>query len=147
MTPADLGRIGAGWNAEIVAHVDQSYAGWNVEIGDADGDGKREILTGTAPDSRIEIHRKAADGWHTTRLVDHLAGEGPGMVLGVRVVDLDHDGHPEVLAGTGQEDGTIAQVVMLTTDGTSVTSMTSLRSPDNTSSYTHGLATADLDTR
>jgi hypothetical protein len=145
-TTADaLGQLAYGWNAEIVARVDQSYAGWDVEVGDADGDGALDILTGTAPDSRLELHRKTEAGWQTNRLVNHLAGKKPGMVLGVRVVDLDHDGRPEVLAGTGQEDDTIAQLAILQTDGASITSLTSLRAPDNTSSYTHGMPTADLD--
>lgn len=142
---ADLGQLAYGYNAELIARIDQSYAGWDVEIGDADGDGAAEILTGTAPDSQIYLHRHTPTGWQSTRLIDQLAGREPGIVLGVRIVDLDHDGQPEILAGTGQEDGTTAQLAILHTDGTSLTSITSHRAPDNTSSYTHGLPTADLD--
>jgi hypothetical protein len=67
------------------------------------------------------------------------------VVLGVRTADLDGDGVPEVLAGTGQYDDETAWLHVLHTDGERVTLKKSLRAPENTSSYTHGLATADLD--
>ena len=38
-----LSRIANGREASLVAKVDQSYAGWDVEIGDADNDGNNEI--------------------------------------------------------------------------------------------------------
>src|SRR5690606_22375431 len=114
---SDLAQVAWGWNAEIVARVDQSYAGWDVEIGDADGDGRPEILTGSAPDSQIALHRRRHGGWESRVLVDRFAGNGsgPGMVLGVRVVDLDGDGRPEVLAGSGQENRQVAKLAIMTT--------------------------------
>ncbi|MCK5208321.1 MAG: hypothetical protein KAQ79_09880, partial [Cyclobacteriaceae bacterium] len=41
---ADMATMAKGWHAEVIATIDQSYAGWDVEIGDADNDGKNEIL-------------------------------------------------------------------------------------------------------
>lgn len=35
----DLARVKDGWTVSVVAEVDQSYAGWDVEIGDADNEG------------------------------------------------------------------------------------------------------------
>lgn len=38
----DIATIATGWRGEIVAKVDQSYVGWDVEISDADNDGQNE---------------------------------------------------------------------------------------------------------
>jgi hypothetical protein len=141
---SDLALLAPGWKGEIVATVDQSYAGWDVEIGDADGDGAPEILTGTAPSGRLYAFRKRDGVWQSRRLLDRAAG-GDGMVLGVRIVDLDGDGVPEVLAGTGQYDESTAMLHVLHTDGERVTEQRTVRAAENTSSFTHGLATADLD--
>jgi hypothetical protein len=140
---SDLGVLAPGWEGEIVATVDQSYAGWDVEIGDADGDGQPEILTGSAPAGRVYLFRKRDGAWQSRRLLDRDHG-GSGMMLGVRVVDLDGDGVPEVLAGSGEYDDSTAALHVFHTDGERVTEMRSLRAAENTSSYTHGLATADL---
>ncbi|MDZ7373890.1 MAG: hypothetical protein ONB23_07945 [candidate division KSB1 bacterium] len=37
---------------EIIATVDQSYAGWDVEIGDAEDDGRNEIVLATGKGDR-----------------------------------------------------------------------------------------------
>jgi hypothetical protein len=145
LTLADLAQLAPGWDGEIVATVDQSYAGWDVEIGDADGDGRPEILTGSAPDSRVTLYRKRNGAWESHVLVDHAAGDQPGVVLGVKITDLDGDGRPEVVAGTGQYDDDVARLLVLRTDGETATVLASLQAPDNTSSYTHGQAIADLD--
>lgn len=143
---ADLAHVASGWSTELIALSDQSYVGWDVEIGDVDGDGVPEVLTGSAPDSRIELHRRRGGAWESRTLVDRFAGsDGPGMVLGVRIVDLDGDGVPELLAGSGQENDQTAKLAILETDGESVWTIADLRAPDNTSGYTHGLPTADLD--
>ena len=140
---SDLGLLAPGWNAEIVATVDQSYAGWDVEIGDADGDGRPEILTGTAPSGRVYQFRKRDGGWESRKLFERETGSG--MVLGVRVVDLEGDGVPELLAGTGEYDESTAALHVMHTDGERITDIRSIRAPENTSSFTHGLPTADLD--
>jgi hypothetical protein len=141
---SDMAQLAPGWDAEIIASVDQSYAGWDVEIGDADGDGLPEILTGSAPDSRVYLFRKRAGGWQTRVLLDHVAHSNPGMVTGVRVVDLDGDGRPEILTGTGQEDDDVSRLDVMRTDGEAITFRRTMQARDNTSSYTHGLSTADL---
>ena len=140
---SDLGVLAPGWNGEIVAAVDQSYAGWDVEIGDADGDGRPEILTGTAPSGRLYQFRKRDGLWESRRLFERETGSG--MVLGVRIVDLEGDGVPEVLAGTGEYDESTAALHVMHTDGERITDIRSIRAPENTSSFTHGLPTADLD--
>ncbi len=142
---SELAQLAPGWDGEIVARVDQSYAGWDVEIGDADGDGKPEILTGSAPSAQLNLYRKRDGAWESRRLLDHAAGSGPAMILGVRVVDLESDGIPEVLVGTGAHDQSTAWLHVLHTDGESVTHQVSTRARQNTSSYTHGLGTTDLD--
>lgn len=142
---AELGAIAPGWEGEIISLVDQSYAGWDVEIGDVDGDGRNEILTGSAPDSRLYRFDKRDDAWDTRVLVDGLASSDRGLILGARIVDLNGDGSNEILAGTGEEDGSIAKLAILKDDGATTTTLASTRSSDNTSSYTHGLATYDLD--
>ena len=102
---ADLVEAAPGWSAGIIAQVDQSYAGWDVEIGDADNDGKNEVLATGCPDSRLYLFKKAADGWKTALLAEDLARHRPGMGLAVRVVDLNMDGRNEIILGTGQEGG------------------------------------------
>ena len=103
-TPAaPRAALASGWVLERVGTVDQSYAGWDVEIGDADNDGKNEILTTGCPDSRLHLFKKTAAGWQARQLADNLAEQRPGMGLAVRVADLNGDGRNEVLLGTGQE--------------------------------------------
>lgn len=142
---AELGELAPGWDGELIALLDQSYAGWDVEIGDSDGDGRPEILTGSAPDSRLYRFDKHGGAWTTGVLVDQLAGPGAGILLATRIVDLDGDGQPEILAGTGQEDGDVATLTILRDDGEQVSAVQTFQAPDNTSSYTHGLATMDVD--
>jgi len=45
----DLAITASGWQAEVIATIDQSYGGWDVEIGDADNDGKNDILITGCP--------------------------------------------------------------------------------------------------
>lgn len=138
--------LAPGWVLERVASVDQSYAGWDVEIGDADNDGANEILTTGCPDSRLHLFKKTAAGWQTRRLADNLAEQRPGMGLAVRVADLNGDGRNEVLLGTGQEGGGTAFFHLLETDGHRVTRRLSCRPEDlNRSSFTHNIALHDLD--
>ena len=49
----DIATLAEGWRGEIVSSVDQSYVGWDVEIGDADNDGNNDILTTGCPHSRL----------------------------------------------------------------------------------------------
>jgi hypothetical protein len=140
----DLAVIETGWQGTVVARLDQSYAGWDVELGDADNDGKNEILTTGCPDSRLYLFKDEATRWKTVLLADNLAGDRPAMGLTVRVADLNGDAKNEVLLGTGQEKGGTAWFHVLSTDGRTLTNKLSCRPECNKSSFTHNLAIHDL---
>lgn len=144
-TIKELAEIAPGWTGEIVAAVDQSYVGWDVEIGDADNDGKNEILATGCPDSRLYLFKKPHEGWDTRLLAENLAQRKPGMGLAVRVVDLNRDRKNEIILGTGQEADETALFYVLETDGRKVTRSVSSRPDCNKSAYTHNLAVCDLD--
>ena len=140
----DIAVIETGWQGVVVARVDQSYAGWDVEIGDADNDGKNEILSTGCPDSRLYMYKLDGTQWKTTMLADNLAQDMPAMGLVVRVADLNGDGINEVLLGTGQEKGGTAWFHVLSTDGKTLTNRLSCRPECNKSSFTHNFAIYDL---
>jgi len=126
------------------------YVGWDVEIGDADNDGKNEIVTTGCPDSRLYLFKKVAGTWQTRLLAEDLAHRSPkpGIGLAVRVVDLNMDGKNELILGTGQEESSPAEPAffyILQTDGTKLTKQIFSRPTLNNSSYTHNLAVYDLD--
>jgi len=142
----EWGIAGDGWQVEAAGTFDQSYVGWDVEIGDADNDGKNEILTTGCPDSRLYLLKKGTDGWSSVCLADNLAEQRPGMGLAVKVVDLNRDGKNEVILGTGEEGGGTAFFYVLQTDGAKLTSRVACRPVEcNKSSFTHNLAPRDLD--
>ncbi len=138
-------EIANGWTAEIVAHVDQSYVGWDVEIGDADNDGQNEILTTGCPGSRLYLFKKQNGAWESRMLAENLARQKPGMGLAVKIVDLNNDGKNEIVLGTGQEKGGTAFLYIFQTDGQQITKQLSCRPECNKSGYTHNLAIYDLD--
>lgn len=142
---ADLVTLAPGWQATVIAEVDQSYAGWDVEIGDADNDGKNEILTTGCPDSRLYLFKQNRAGWDTRMLAENLAEHKPGMGLAVRVADLNKDGVNEVLLGTGQEGAGTAFFYVFQTDGVTATPLAVSRPDCNKSGFTHNLAIHDLD--
>jgi len=143
----DLVSTADGWHAEVIATVDQSYGGWDVEIGDADNNGLNEILITGCPDSKLAIIKKSRRRWNLNILAEDLAQTrpDPGMGLAVKVVDLNNDGENEIILGTGQERGGTAWFYLLQTDGEQLTGNVPLRPADNTSSFTHNLAVCDLD--
>jgi len=141
---AEIAVIETGWQGVVVARIDQSYAGWDVEIGDADNDGKNEILTTGCPDSRLYLFENEGALWKTVMLADNLAEDRPAMGLAVRIVDLNGDGTNEVLLGTGQEKGGTAWFHVLSTDGKTLTNKLSCRPECNKSSFTHDFAVYDL---
>lgn len=98
-----LAKIITGWQGEIIAESTESYIGWDVEIGDADNDGKNEILATGCPSSALYMAKQANGAWQTTMLKDKLAKTFPGMGLTVKVVDLNRDKINEIILGTGQE--------------------------------------------
>lgn len=140
-------RLGPGWAGDLAAQVEQSYAGWDVEIGDADNDGRNEILTTGCPDSCLHLFKKIPEGaWTTTLLAKNLAEHTPGMGLSVRVTDLNGDGQNEMVLGTGQEGAGTAFFYVLATDGKTLTSRTACRPEHcNSSGYTHSFGIHDLD--
>ncbi len=140
----EIAEVASDWSGQVVAGVDQSYAGWDVEIGDADNDGKNEILTTGCPDSRLYLFKQAADGWSARQLADRLARRFPGMGLAVKVVDLNCDGKNEVILGTGQEGPGTALFYVFQTDGVRLVKKLSSQPECNKSAYTHNLAAYDL---
>jgi len=142
---SDIATLAPGWHGEIIAELDQSYAGWDVEIGDADNDGNNEILTTGCPDSRLYLFKKIGKDWQTTMLAENLAQSYPGMGLAVKVVDLNHNGKNEIILGTGQETGGTARFYALETDGSKITKRVRSLPECNKSSYTHDFAIYDLD--
>lgn len=139
--------LGSGWTGELAAKVEQSYAGWDVEIGDADNDGRNEILTTGCPDSCLHLFKKTEKGaWATTLLAKNLAEHTPGMGLSVRIADLNGDGQNEMVLGTGQEGSGTAFFYVLATDGKTLTRRTVCRPEQcNNSGYTHSFGIYDLD--
>lgn len=146
---AGLGELAPGWHGAIVAEVDQSYVGWDVEIGDADNDGKNEILTTGCPDSRLYCFKYEQGAWETRLLASDLAhrAPAPGMGLVVKVVDLNGDGRNELVLGTGQEGDSAgpAFCYVLESDGRTVTRSVSAQALLPGSLYTHNAAFHDLD--
>ncbi|HPN34881.1 MAG TPA: FG-GAP-like repeat-containing protein [bacterium] len=143
--PISVSEAADGWSCEEIARVDQSYAGWDVEIGDADNDGLNEILTTGCPHSRLYLFEKSRDHWVSRCLADNLAQSFPGMGLAVKVRDLDGDGRNEIVLGTGQETGGTAFLYLLGLQGDSLNTLAVCRAECNASSYTHDLAFHDLD--
>ena len=142
---SEIAVTATGWHGEIVAVIDQSYAGWDVEIGDADNDGENEILVTGCPDSRLYLIKKSRDRWQSILLAENLAKSFPGMGLAVKVVDLNLDDINEVILGTGQETGGTARFYVIQTDGMNIIKQVTSRPGCNSSSYTHNLAYHDLD--
>lgn len=142
---AELAQLAPGWEGVIAAKVDQSYVGWDVEIGDADNDDRNDILTTSCPGSRLYLFKSKAEGWQTHLLAENLAQHKPGMGLSVRVVDLNRDEFNEVVLGTGQEADETAFFYVLQTDGHTLTKKLVSRPEENKSAYTHSFGIADLD--
>jgi hypothetical protein len=140
-----LTRIANGWKVSLIAEIDQSYAGWDVEIGDVDNDGANEILVTGCPDSRLYLLKLVNGQWNSRLLAENLAESRPGMGLTVRVVDLNADGSNELILGTGQETGGTAFFYLMETDGHKITRKLVSRPEFNSSSYTHNFAVHDLD--
>lgn len=135
----DLAALAPGWTGEVIARVDQSFAGMTVAIGDADNDGKNEVLTSGSRGSRLFLFRKAAAGW-TSRVLAGNPGEKDGLGLVVKILDLDGDGKNELVFGTGE----VAATYVLRTDGEKITSKISSRPAGHDNTYTHNFGIWDL---
>ena len=141
----DIAVVADGWSGQVIATVDESYAGWDVEIGDADNDGQNEILTTGCPHSRLYMFKKSAQEWTTTRLAENLAQTFPGMGLAVKIVDLNCDGKNEIILGTGQEGVGPAIFYTFQIKNGNLDTLIKSRPEWNSSGYTHNLAPYDLD--
>jgi hypothetical protein len=140
-----IADVAEGWSGEVIARVDQSYAGWDVEIGDADNDGRNEILTTGCPNSRLYMFKESKGQWETRLIADNLAAAYPGMGLAVKISDLNRDGRNEILVGTGHENGENPLFHILQWVNDSLSALSTSRPEFNKSSYTHNLAIYDLD--
>ncbi len=97
-------------NTELVG-VWQAYddasnnTGVTVALGDLNGDGKPELVTGTATGKGP--HVKSWDPL-TARLLSSFMAFDPGARFGVNVAvgDTNNDGHAEIIAAPGQGGGT-----------------------------------------
>lgn len=141
----NIAKLTQNWRGEVIAEIDQSYAGWDVEIGDADNDGANEILTTGCPDSRLYLFDSENGEWHTFQIADNLAQSTPGMGLTVKIVDLNRDGTNEIIAGTGQETGGVAKFYLFQLIGGKMNKRLYLEPECNQSSYTHNFAIHNLD--
>jgi hypothetical protein len=137
----------AGWHSKIVANANESYIGWDVEIGDADNDGKNEILTTGCPSSALYVSKLENNVWNTKMMINNLAKTFPGMGLTVKVIDLNNDGANEIILGTGQEqEGGTAFYYSFRLEDSTLKILNVSRPKDcNKSSYTHDLAAYDID--
>lgn len=141
----NVAKLLPGWRGEIITEIDQSYAGWDVEIADADNDGANEILITGCPDSRLYLLEREKGKWQTFQIADNLAQSNPGMGLVVKTVDLNRDGKNEIIVGTGQETGGVAKLYLFQLLGHNINKRLYLEPECNQSSYTHNFAIHDLD--
>jgi len=147
---SNLTSLAPGWKGQIIAELDQSYVGWDVEIGDADNDGKNEILVTGCPNSRLYLFKNISNQWQIRLLAENLAQKKnslPGMGLTVKVVDLNKDGKNEIILGTGQEDATagLAFFYVLSTDGHKITHQVATQALMRSSLFTHNFGVYDID--
>lgn len=142
-----IAKIATGWHGEIVASSTESYMGWDVEIGDADNDGKNEVLTTGCPSSALSMSKQVDGVWDTKILKDNLAQTFPGMGLTVKIVDLNKDGTNEIILGTGQEHANNTAFYYTFQIEDSTLKMLNICHPQaiNKSSFTHNLAPYDID--
>ena len=141
-----IANLNKDWNGEIVTGSNESYIGWDVEIGDADSDSKNEILTTGCPSSALYISKVEHGIWKTKMMKDNLSKSFPGMGLTVKVTDLNRDGINEIILGTGQEgSGTAIYYTFNVKDLTLKTLNVSRPVDCNKSGYTHNLAAYDID--
>ena len=117
--PVEAGEIvtlAPGWTATVVAAVDQSYVGWDVEIGDADNDGKNELVVATRSDNISEGITSQHLG-HVFRYTLNAGGNMARQLLAdlnkqyaesswLAVGDTGNDGRNEVVLATGKGDRT-----------------------------------------
>jgi len=140
-----IASLASGWQGEIVTESNESYIGWDVEIGDADNDSKNEILTTGCPSSALHLSKLENGVWNTKMLKDNLAETFPGMGLAAKVTDLNGDGVNEIILGTGQEGAGTAFFYTFSIENSVLKTLNISRPDCNESQYTHNLAPFDID--
>lgn len=144
-----IAKIAPGWRGEIIAKTNESYVGMDVEIGDADNDGENDILSVSAPNSRLYRFKRVDGQWQTDLLADNLASCYPCLGASVEVVDLNLDGNNEMIIGTGSmwqsSNMQRARFYLLEMISGKLTKNLAIQIKENTSRYTHGLAYGDID--
>ncbi len=143
-----LASILPGWEGKILGISTESYMGWDVEIGDANNDGRNEILVTGAPNSELNMFRLQNRKWTRTLLAKDLAQAFPGMGLAVKIVDLNGDGKNEIILGTGQEKGADLPAYLYTfrIENNRLKTVNVCHPGEvNKSAYTHNLAAWDVD--
>jgi hypothetical protein len=123
----------------------ESYVGWDVEIGDANNDGKNEILTTGCPSSSLHMYKLKDGLWENTLLAENLAKTFPGMGLAVKIADLNSDGSNEIILGTGQEGPGTAIYYTFRIKDNHLDTLSYSRPDFNKSAFTHNLAPYDID--
>lgn len=85
------------------AYAANYTGGVNVAMGDVDGDGIDEIITGTNPGSTTHVRIFKQDG---TIIGGFFAYDGYFTGVNVAAADLDNDGKAEIITGTGSGSST-----------------------------------------
>ena len=143
---AKIARIGPGWSGSVIGISDQSFAGWQVVIGDADNDGRNEILMGGCPDSKLDMYKYNNGTWSTRTLGCNFANFFPALTKNIRVCDLNNDGRNEIVLGTGSDGPDDAKIHILEMDGNIITKHIMNRTGINSgSTYTHNFGIYDID--
>ncbi|MFO0800020.1 MAG: FG-GAP-like repeat-containing protein [Gemmataceae bacterium] len=84
---------------EFMAYEDSFRGGVVVAVGDTDGDGAAEIVTGTGPGGGTAVSVFRADGTPAGRFLAGSPADRGGSAIALG--DVDGDGIAEVIAGTG----------------------------------------------
>ncbi len=142
---SNVANLADGWDGQVIGSSTESYVGWDVEIGDADNDGYKEILTTGCPASSLNMFKLQDGIWKNTLLAENLARTFPGMGLAVKIVDLDGNGSNEIILGTGQEGVGTAFYYTFRIEDSQLDTLSISRPDFNKSAYTHNLAPCDID--
>lgn len=131
-----FGRSGSPVTAQFTAYPGVCDRGTNIAIGDVDGDGYPEIITGAGNGSSlVKIFDK--DGI-LKRSFEAFSGFGGGVF--VAAADTDGDGDDEIIVGAGANGGPDVRVF----DGESLTPLWSFRAYAGTQRFGVRVAGGDV---